>query len=275
LKQTHGGLTKMLKKTSFKNLSQQALLLEGQKPLILLHGFTEDHRIWQGVLPHLGNQFKLVLPDLPGSGASAFHPHMTIDEMAEVVVHWLDIAAIQEATVIGHSMGGYVALSMARQYPQRVTALCLCASHPYADNDEKRNQRNRTISLINEKGSSHFLTAFLPSLFAPQNLPSQTAAIEALRALNAEFLPGAHQMQLAAMRERSDHSTWLASWDKPFGLLLGADDPLIPVALQFEMATLAPQTYFRRIAGAGHMLSYENPSATAEGIVEFMNFAHT
>lgn len=265
----------MLKKTSFKNLSQQALFFEGQKPLVLLHGFTEDHRIWKGVFPSLGDQYALILPDLPGSGASAFEPNMTIDQMAEVVVHWLDSLSIAEATVVGHSMGGYVALAMARQYPQRVTALGLCASHPYADSEEKSLLRNRTISLINEKGSSHFLTAFLPGLFAPHNLPTQTAAIEELRALNAEFLPGAHQMQLAAMRDRRDHSAWLASWEKPFGLLLGADDPLIPAALQFEMATLAPQTYFRRISGAGHMLSYENPLATAEGIVEFMNFTHT
>lgn len=107
------------------------------RPLVLLHGFGEDGTVWQ----HQFNAFpkyRLLVPDLPGSGQSELQDAMGIDDLAKYIDHWLKAIGIEKAVLIGHSMGGYIALSFAEQFPQKLSGLGLFHSTTYADSEEKK-----------------------------------------------------------------------------------------------------------------------------------------
>ncbi len=99
------------------------------KPLVLLHGYPLDHHLWDEVVPLLEDQFDIILPDLRGFGrSSTVDSFYTMEDIASDIAGLLDSLGIQKAAIVGHSMGGYVALAFARLYPGRVTGLGLVSS---------------------------------------------------------------------------------------------------------------------------------------------------
>jgi 3-oxoadipate enol-lactonase len=88
-------------------------------PLVLLHGFPVDHHLWDDVVPLLTDTFDLIIPDLRGFGESAtVNTPYTMDDFASDIDGLLDHLGIEKAAIVGHSMGGYVALAFARIYPE-------------------------------------------------------------------------------------------------------------------------------------------------------------
>lgn len=258
----------MNKKTSFQNP-------ETDVALVLLHGFAEDSRVWDHLLPDLSKKYTVLTPDLPGSGATLFFQKPTIDAMADAVVTALDTAGIQKAVVVGHSMGGYVALSLMERHANRLLGAGLFCSHPLADDADKKQQRERTIALLQQKGRAFFIQQFIPGLFAAENLSLLTNEIAQLQAQQSNQTAEGLIQQLQAMRERPDRQAVIAAWKKPFLLAGGKQDPLIPYSLLYEWATLAPITHLEVVQGAGHMLHFEKPEKTIAILDEFMKFTLT
>ena len=85
-------------------------LIGSGKPVILLHGFGEDGSVWKNQIQFLKEKFRLIIPDLPGSGKSEMIDDMSIEGMAEVIKAIIDKENIVPLTLIGHSMGGYICL---------------------------------------------------------------------------------------------------------------------------------------------------------------------
>lgn len=266
----------MNKKTSFQNVDLSWYCI-GQGPaLVLLHGFTEDHRVWLPTALALSAHYKVVLPDLHGSGGSGWPAGgSSMDKMAEAVLAVLSQENIVSAVVVGHSMGGYVALAMAALAPESCLGLGLFCSHPYADDETKRANRDRTIDLIRKKGSGVFINAFVPGLFAPENVERLDQLIRELQQINLEFAAEAHITQLLAMRNRPDRSDLLLKWPKPFLVVGGLEDPILPYPTILKAAALAPITVFHGIQGAGHMVHYEKPEKTIALLDDFMKFTLT
>jgi pimeloyl-ACP methyl ester carboxylesterase len=101
----------------------------GRGPLLLLlHGLGDDHRTWLPVLPGLSRHFTVIAPDLPGHGRSAKpRTDYSIAGYANGLRDLLSVLGVDKVTVVGHSLGGGVALQFAYQYPERVERLCLVA----------------------------------------------------------------------------------------------------------------------------------------------------
>ena len=98
-------------------------------PMALLHGYPLDHSIWAPLVPLLEDDFDLILPDLRGFGESqAVGTDFAMADYAADVAGLLGQLGIQKAAVVGHSMGGYVALAFMRAYPASVLGLGLVSS---------------------------------------------------------------------------------------------------------------------------------------------------
>ena len=101
-------------------------------PLVLLHGFPFDAALWDAQVVGLGDVARVLAPDLPGFGASPPLPgppeEARIDDYARAILGWLDGLGVGSFTLAGHSMGGYVALALARLAPLRLAGLILVAS---------------------------------------------------------------------------------------------------------------------------------------------------
>ncbi|MDO4225297.1 MAG: alpha/beta hydrolase [Bergeyella zoohelcum] len=139
----------------------------GTEPLVLLHGFMENLLIWEDLQPYLSKRFRLIKIDLPGHGRSPNYAEThTMSLMAEKVKEVLDTLKLGKVHLLGHSMGGYVALALAEQYPEQLQSLTLFFSTFFADSEEKKEQRRKTFRIIKESFRT-FVSAGIPNLFSP------------------------------------------------------------------------------------------------------------
>lgn len=139
----------------------------GDIPLLLLHGFMEDSSIWKDMEDSLSNKFKIIKIDLPGHGKSGLIAEIqTMEEMAGAVKEVVDALRLPKINILGHSMGGYVSLAFAEQFPEYLASLTLFFSSALEDDEEKKQIRRRSIDII-DKAYSMFVNNSIPTLFSP------------------------------------------------------------------------------------------------------------
>lgn len=230
-------------------------------PLLLVHGFPLDHSIWDPLLPFLTDYFDVILPDLPGFGGSdSPGPDPVIETYAAALADLLAGLGLSQAFVAGHSMGGYVALSLARLHPQRLLGLALVASQVLADTPERKAGRYETAEQVARYGARVVAEAMSPKLSAdPAHRPVLNELI--LRQRPEEIVGGLH-----AMAGRPDSSLIFSSLRVPLVLIHGQADALIPVERAREAAQMAPHAVLVELPAAGHMPMLESPAETAAAL---------
>lgn len=230
-------------------------------PLVLLHGFPLDHHLWDEVVPLLEDTFDLILPDLRGFGSSTMLdvPH-SMDDYASDIARLLDHLNIQRAAIVGHSMGGYVALGFARLYPERVSGLGLVSSQVLADPPERKEGRYKSAAEVSENGIGSVVESMTPKFTADEGLQAYA------RASMERQQPAAYMGALKAMAERVDSTALLPSFHFPVVVIHGDSDSLIPVDRAREVKAALPQAHLVEIPGAGHMPMLEAKEKTAEAL---------
>ena len=177
--------------------------------------------------------------------------------------------APQEFALLGTSMGGYVALEVMRQAPERVRALALVSTSARADTPGQIDARRRQSQLVVDGHFDTLVDAAFPSLVAARN-ESSPALLTAWRAMAAGVGPEAFLRQLLATTERIDSRELLSSISCPTTVMHGADDRLIPVEMGREMAAAIPGAQLVIIEGAGHLAFSEQPDRGASAVREFL-----
>jgi len=227
-------------------------------PLVLIHGFPLDHSIWDDVVPLLENDFDVILPDLRGFGESTtIGPLYSIIDMARDIAFLLDALGIETASLAGHSMGGYVALAFAREYPERVKCLALVASQAVDDTPERKEGRYKTAAEVAEKGVGVVVEAMIEKLTASPNARSRIRPI-----MERQGVPGVVSA-LKAMAGRDNSSAFLESFNRRIILIHGEADQLIPVDRANEIKAMVPSAFLNVLPGGGHMPMLEMPNETA------------
>jgi pimeloyl-ACP methyl ester carboxylesterase len=233
-------------------------------PLVLLHGYPLDHQLWDEVVPLLQDQFDVILPDLRGfGGSSTVDSFYTMEDIASDIAGLLDFLGIPKAVIVGHSMGGYVALAFARLYPERVAGLGLVSSQVLADTPAKREDRFKTAAEVADKGIATVVEAMTPKF------TSDTRLQEFARNSMEQQQPAAYIGALKAMGERVDSTPLLSTMDYPVVIVHGDADNLIPIDRAREVQAALPSAYLVEISGAGHMPMMEAAEKTAEALRHF------
>ncbi len=254
-----------------KNLAY--VLEEGQGPtLLFLHGFAESHKIWERQIVHFSAKGHSVLAiDLPGFGASDVWPDISIDEMAALVYELLYQENIHSCIVFGHSMGGYVALSLASQFPDCISGMGLIHSHPFADPEERRAARQKSIRFIQETGNVPYLKQLFPTFFAAGFLQNHPEILDHLMADASAFSDEGITAALAAMASRRDLSNVLEHIYQPVLFVLGLEDQLIPpTEAMLSQTALPDKAVIHLLDGIGHMVLYEAPEQLDQILEEFI-----
>jgi 3-oxoadipate enol-lactonase len=230
-------------------------------PLVLLHGFPLDHHLWDEVAPLLEDTFDIILPDLRGFGNSTMlDVPQGIDDYATDIASLLGHLNIQKAAIVGHSMGGYVALAFARLYPERVSGLGLVSSQVLADPPERREGRYKSAADVAANGIGSVVEAMTPKFTTDEKLQAYArASMERQR-------PSAYINALKAMAERVDSTALLSSFHFPVVVIHGDSDSLIPIDRAREVKAALPQAHLVELAGAGHMPMMEANEKTAEAL---------
>jgi 3-oxoadipate enol-lactonase len=230
-------------------------------PLVLIHGYPLDHSIWNPVAAILEPVFDLILPDLRGFGQSGGgHSRYQLGDLANDLAALLDHLEIKETAIAGHSMGGYVALAFASQYPQRVTSLGLVASQANADPPEKKTDRLQLAERVETNGVGEVANS-MPALL--------TADLELQLHLKQIILrqkPQGVASALRAMASRPDSTDTLTGFDRPVVIIHGQEDRLIPVDRARDGRKLVKTGSLVEIEAAGHMPMMEATLVTAQAL---------
>ncbi len=240
------------------------------KPVILIHGFLENQKMWDGVVENLKEDHQVFTLDLFGHGKTdGLCDVHTMEQQATLVKDLMDRQKIIKATIIGHSMGGYISLAFAELFPEKVAGLGLLNSHPFADNFEKQEARERAIKTV-KRNYKAYVTAAIPSFFAPENREKYKKEIQKLVAEALQMTPENIIAALKGMKLRKDRSELFCKRQHyPKLWIVGKKDPLIELDKIRGLAENCKGTDYIEL-GAGHMSYVENKEEMPQVIKRFL-----
>lgn len=224
--------------------------------LVFLHGFGEDERVWSDFLPFHSWSFSAICPSYADWTDCA-----SLADYARKIIAFLPL--LDDFILVGHSMGGYIALEIASQFPERVKKVVMLHSTFVADTQEKKINRDRTVELLAKKGTSLFIGPFLPNLFASASQELISTLASRYRELPAAGLIAATK----AMRDRTDFTTFIQTTDIPVLFILGEQDALISPESITRFVTKSVVI----LPNVGHQGTYEAPEAVALAINQFVH----
>jgi pimeloyl-ACP methyl ester carboxylesterase len=241
-------------------------------PVVLIHGFGEDSDVWKYQVDALSPYYRLIVPDLPGSGKSVNNSgNFSMHYLAEQVKTVLDQENIDKTVMAGHSMGGYITLAFAAKYPERLTAFGLVHSTAYADNDEKIAARQRGIEFIRTHGSKAFLQQSTPNLFSEDYRINHAAIINEMVTQYEGFEPNALIGYYEGMIARKDQTDLLSTFEKPVLFIIGKHDTAIPAEHMLRQSQLPQISYIHFLENSGHMGMWEETAVVNQALKTFLD----
>ncbi|MFO0924791.1 MAG: alpha/beta hydrolase [Pirellulales bacterium] len=244
--------------------------------LLLVHGFPLSRKMWEAVIPALSASCRVLAPDLLGFGQSSNDGAFdTMGQAADDLAAFLQALMIEKpVTLIGLSMGGYIAFEFWKRSPDKLARLLLCDTKATADAPQAIAQRHAMAQVALEQGSK---VATEPMVSRLLGAASQTQAdiVEALQTMMFSTPPSTIAAAQHAMAKRHSFEEVLGQIRIPCLVLCGAEDMLSPPAEMQRMASQLPDAHFHVIENAGHMVPMEQPLVFVERVQEFLNATST
>lgn len=252
------------------------------KPVLLIHGFAEDGEVWKNQIEFLKQHCHLIIPDLPGSGKSEMINDMSIEGMSEMIKALLEFelkfplilsrAEGQGAGgVIGHSMGGYISLAIAEKYPQMLSSIALVHSSAFADSEEKKANRLKSIEFIKKNGAFEFLKAVITDLFSETYAASNPEIIDTQIEKSKAFADEAIIAYYQAMINRPDRTAVLKNFGKPIMFIIGQHDKAVPFEQSMQQCYEPDQSHIHILRNTAHMGMFEEADKVNKAILQFIN----
>lgn len=250
--------------------------VEGSRgALVLLHGFLEDSRMWQHVLPYFEHLGPILTIDLPGHGKTpSFGYEHTMDFMADTVHSVLEELDMKEVALLGHSMGGYVGLAFAEHYPELLGGLGLFFSTPDPDSPERQEMRLRAAELVKQNKNS-FIRAAIPQLFDAESRARYKTEIAQQIEYCLEMETQGVLAAIMGMKVRPDRSRILHMVPQELApnkiaVFAGELDTVIPYERVKEWRE-APGVGFTHTSTHGHMGHISDAEGCGKAIASWWN----
>ncbi|OIR12847.1 2-hydroxy-6-oxo-6-(2'-aminophenyl)hexa-2,4-dienoic acid hydrolase [mine drainage metagenome] len=270
--------------------------VEGKgKPVVLIHGFPEDGSIFNRQIDFLKEHCLLIVPDLPGSGLSELldnrtqitenrmtddgdktvirHPssYISIDDYADCIKAMLEHENISSCIMLGHSMGGYITLAFAEKYQNLLSGFGLIHSTAFADNEEKKSNRQKAIDFMEEHGAFAFVKTGIPNLFSLQSKEAFPQKIASLIEKSKDVSTKACQQYYAAMMNRPDRTHVLKGNPLPVLFVIGEEDVAAPLNDLLQQIDLPESVYIHILKGVGHMSMLEAPDDLNKFLLDYIS----
>ncbi|MEM1138128.1 MAG: alpha/beta fold hydrolase [Bacteroidota bacterium] len=243
-------------------------------PVVLLHGFCESKKLWDVFMAILSVKFRVIAIDLPGFGESPKIPQekVSLEEFSLKVLGTLQTLKIKECIMIGHSLGGYVALSFAENYPNMLQGLGLFHSTSFEDSAEKKANRDKAVAFVEKYGTEKFVSNLFPNLFSLHNTKKLSKQI-------AYFVKDAAQTPIdvvvsttKAMKTRPDRQSVLKQSDCPVLFIIGKDDASIPLMQSLTESSLPAESLVFILENVGHMGMIEASDKCITVVEQFIDY---
>ena len=245
----------------------------GLGPVILLHGFPLLGGMWDELVPALADRYHVVVPDLRGHGATDAPPgpYLMADYAADVLA-LIDTLGTQSAALVGLSMGGYVAMQVLAEAPERVRAVVLADTRaPGDDTEARRLSRAAQIDAIRTQGLGHFAEITLPRMFSAAAYNGRPDLVERFRRIIVGQRPEAVIAAAQGIAARGDMLDALRQVACPTLILVGSEDVATTPADADQLASAIPGSSLVVLPGAGHMSNWETPEPFNAAVRAFLD----
>lgn len=240
-------------------------------PLLMLHAFPLNSRMWQPQLDGLAGSGRFLTPDFPGFGASAGMPAVeNLDALARMIYEETRTQGVEKAAVAGCSMGGYLAFALLRAAPGFVTSLALINTKASPDNDQARANRLALAARVKREGCSFLIDEWPQTALSADTLKHKPDVVAAIQAMISEATPEGVAAAQIAMAARPDSTGLLKSIDVPTIVIHGLDDRFISEAEARAMADAIPNAKFVGVQSAGHIPGMEQTEPVNAVLRQFL-----
>jgi len=222
------------------------------KPLVLVHGFGVSGHVWQQVLPYLAQHYQVFIVDLPGYGRSTYkgtNAPWRLRDMAPLLATWLREMHLPPIHLMGHSMGGAIAIQLAAHAPELVQSLILVDAAGIPFRSTFPALAGRSMRSFVQRGNGSYPPALVRDILRPR-----------LRL----FWHSATQLV------DCDFRTELAMLTLPTLILWGEHDILVPISLGYELHQALPHATFVTIPRSGHRPMLAHPALMSGVMLEFL-----
>ena len=245
--------------------------------VVLLHGFGEDGSIWHNQADVLAKEYRVIVPDLPGSGKSGLlnYENVVIEDYAACLKELLINEKIEKCILLGHSMGGYITLAFAEKYTDMLCAFGLIHSTAFADNEEKKEARRKSIDFLSENDPYSFLKTSIPNLFSEKTKKEKAEVVAALIQKGRDFSREALIQYYTAMMNRQDKTAVLSSTRLPVLFVMGTEDKAAPMEDVLKQVHLPAIAFIHILTDVGHMGMLENSVFLNKYLLSFCRFVNT
>ena len=236
--------------------------------VVLLHGFLENQTMWNAFVTNLAKKNRVITIDLLGHGQTECLGYVhAMEDQADMVHAVLHELKIRKTVLIGHSMGGYIALAFAELYPENIKGLVLLNSTSRADSDERKTNRDRAIVAVKQNYTA-FVRMSIANLFSENNREKLINEIESVKSEALKTPLQGIVASLEGMKIRKDREVLLHFAPFPIQLILGKKDPVLIYDENIDQieGTKVQLTTF----DDGHMSHIENQADLKKVLVDFL-----
>jgi pimeloyl-ACP methyl ester carboxylesterase len=238
------------------------------KPILLLHGFPFHQAIWDDFASRLSHDFQVITVDLPGFGKSpGLTAPFSLAQVGDTLLDFLEQKHLKNVNLVGHSLGGYVALAMVKSNPEFFASLIMFHSTAYADTAEKKESRSKAVEFVQKNGALPFTSGFIPPLFFNPTHPG----VEKVKNIASEASSDAVIGYTVAMRDRPEQIKTLEIFENPTLFLAGKNDPGIPVDSILKQAAHCQKGEIHLFENVSHMAMFEKPEEAISQIKGFLS----
>lgn len=260
-----------MKNFTNKGIHYQDLGDPRKLPIILIHGMTFDHTMWNPQIKILKENYRVIAYDMRGHGLSHVGDgQYTYKMFVNDLIDLMDHLNIEKAVLCGLSMGGALALRTYEMYPHRIMALIICDSRSEADSNDTKEWRENSIELIKNKQLTTFTNDFLGSTFAMDSFKTHPEAVEFIRNIVLSTSPLTLCGVLLAQAARTDMTHVLPQINIPSLIMVGENDNFTPLTSSQMMNEKIVDSELKIIPKAGHITNLENTPEFNKNLTEFL-----
>lgn len=242
-------------------------------PIVLIAGFPLTREIWSAQADALSRKHRVIRPELRGIGKSSVPdgPYL-MEVLAADVATALDALGIEAAAIVGHSLGGYVALAFARMFTERVSHLGLVCSRLAEDTPERAAARRELADRAEWTASSReIVEAYLPQMIASQTTRERPDIAARIKEIADRIDPNAAAAMLRGMALRAPADDIAADLDVPTLVVAGGNDLLLSLEEARSIADAFPRGRLIVCERSGHLPMLEEAEKVTDAIASLVS----
>lgn len=242
--------------------------IQGQgEPVVMVHGLGGTSNVWQAQAQALSRRFKVIRPDLPGSGRSRHEGKLSIEGFVQELKALFDQQSIDTATLVGHSLGTLIVQHFAVKYPDKVSRLVLVGPVKAPADNGRQGPRDRAQK-VRAEGMEAIADAVVSAATSPSEQVQRSIAPAMIREMLMRQPAEGYAATCEALSEAQEPDQQAIAC--PTLLVVGSDDKVGPPAVARDIASRLPNAKLVEVPDAGHWLTLEQPAAVTSAIESFL-----